>query len=145
MTTDKINADNCFVCGKKNEAGLKINFRMENNVCLGEYYGLQSHVGFGNIIHGGIIYTLLDDAMANWFYLQGAIGYTAKASIRYRSQMLVGDSGLITAQLVSKRSKVLSMKSSLSLFESKTVIAECEGTFMLSSSDSMALVSEKLS
>ena len=145
MTTDNINADNCFVCGKKNEAGLKINFRMENNVCLGEYYGLQSHVGFGNIIHGGIIYTLLDDAMANWFYLQGAIGYTAKASIRYRSQMLVGDSGLITAQLVSKRSKVLSMKSSLSLFESKTVIAECEGTFMLSSSDSMALVSEKLS
>ena len=145
MTTDKINADDCFVCGKKNEAGLKINFRMENEVCLGEYYGLQSHVGFGNIIHGGIIYSLLDDAMANWFYLQGAVGYTAKASIRYRSQMLVGDSGLITAQLVSKRSKLLSMKSSLSLLESNTVIAECEGRFILSSSDPMALMSEKLS
>ncbi len=145
MTTDKINADDCFVCGKKNEAGLKINFRMENEVCLGEYYGLQSHVGFGNIIHGGIIYSLLDDAMANWFYLQGAVGYTAKASIRYRSKMLVGDSGLITAQLVSKRSKLLSMKSSLSLLESNTVIAECEGRFILSSSDPMALMSEKLS
>tara|TARA_Y100001970_G_scaffold117374_1_gene145997 strand:+ start:755 stop:1192 length:438 start_codon:yes stop_codon:yes gene_type:complete len=145
LTTDKINADDCFVCGKKNEAGLKINFRMENEVCLGEYYGLQSHVGFGNIIHGGIIYSLLDDAMANWFYLQGAVGYTAKASIRYRSKMLVGDSGLITAQLVSKRSKLLSMKSSLSLLASNTVIAECEGRFILSSSDSMALVCEKLS
>tara|TARA_B100000700_G_scaffold320997_1_gene419340 strand:- start:315 stop:752 length:438 start_codon:yes stop_codon:yes gene_type:complete len=145
LTTDKINADDCFVCGKKNEAGLKINFRMENEVCLGEYYGLQSHVGFGNIIHGGIIYSLLDDAMANWFYLQGAVGYTAKASIRYRSKMLVGDSGLITAQLVSKRSKLLSMKSSLSLLESNTVIAECEGRFILSSSDPMALMSEKLS
>ena len=118
---------------------------MENEVCLGEYYGLQSHVGFGNIIHGGIIYSLLDDAMANWFYLQGAVGYTAKASIRYRSKMLVGDSGLITAQLVSKRSKLLSMKSSLSLLESNTVIAECEGRFILSSSDPMALMSEKLS
>ena len=145
MTTDQINADNCFVCGKNNEAGLKINFRMENKVCLGEYYGLQSHVGFGDIIHGGIIYALLDDAMANWFYLQGAVGYTAKASIRYRSQMLVGDSGIITAQLVSKRSKMLSMKASLSLLESKTIIAECEGRFILSSSDTMALVSEKLS
>ena len=118
---------------------------MEDKICLGEYYGLQSHVGFGNIIHGGIIYALLDDAMANWFYLQGAVGYTAKASIRYRSQMLVGDSGLITAQLVSKRSNMLSMKSSLSLCESKTVIAECEGRFILSSSDSTAPVSEELS
>lgn len=145
MTTDQINADNCFVCGKNNEAGLKINFRMENKVCLGEYYGLQSHVGFGNIIHGGIIYALLDDAMANWFYLQGAVGYTAKASIRYRSQMLVGDSGIITAQLVSKRSKMLSMKGSLSLLESKTIIAECEGRFILSSAEPMDLVSETLS
>ena len=145
MATDKINADNCFVCGKKNEAGLKINFRMENKVCLGEYLGLQSHVGFGNVIHGGIVYALLDDAMANWFYLQGAVGYTAKASIRYRSQMLVGDSGIITAQLVSKRSKMLSMKGSLSLLESKTIIAECEGRFILSSSEPMDLVNEKLS
>ena len=109
---------------------------MEDKVCLGEYVGLQSHVGFGNVIHGGIIYALLDDAMANWFYLQGAVGYTAKASIRYRSQMLAGDSGLITAQFVSKKSNMLAMKGSLILTETNTVIAECEGRFILSSSDS---------
>ena len=145
MTTDKVNADNCFVCGKNNEAGLKIKFRMEDKLCLGEYYALQPHVGFGKVIHGGIVYALLDDAMANWFYLQGAVGYTAKASIRYRSQMLVGDSGLITAQVVSKKSNMLAMKASLILSQSKTVIAECEGWFMLSSSDSTALLLEKLS
>ena len=145
MTTDRINADNCFVCGKNNEAGLKINFRIEDKICLGEYDGLQSHVGFGNVIHGGIIYTLLDDAMANWFYLQGAVGYTAKASIRYRSQMLVGDSGLITAQLVSKKSNMLAMKGSLILPEKNTVIAECEGRFILSSSDPNIPIGEELS
>ena len=144
MTTDKINADNCFVCGKKNEAGLKINFRMEDKVCLGEYFGLRSHVGFGNVIHGGIIYALLDDAMANWFYLQGAVGYTAKANIRYRSQMLVGDSSLITAELISKRSNMLAMKSSLILLDSKKVIAECEGRFILSSSDNATPAGEQL-
>ena len=142
MATNKVNADNCFVCGKNNEAGLKINFQMEDKVCLGEYCGLQSHVGFDNVIHGGIIFSLLDDAMANWFYLQGAVGYTAKASIRYRSQMLAGDSGLITAQLVSKKSNMLEMKSSLILPESKTVIADCEGKFILSASNSTILGSE---
>ena len=108
---------------------------MEKKICRGEYIGLRAHVGFGNVIHGGIIYAILDDAMANWFYLQGAIGYTARASIRYRSQMLAGDKGLVRSQLVSKKSNMLAMKSDLILLESKTIVAECEGKFILSSSD----------
>jgi hypothetical protein len=28
--------------------------------------------------HGGLIYSALDDVMANWLFLQGARGHTAK-------------------------------------------------------------------
>ena len=126
-------ADNCFVCGKNNPAGLKINFQIENDVCLGQFTASRIHVGFGEIVHGGIIYAVLDDAMANWFYLQGAFGYTAKAEIRYRSHMLVGETGLISCRLSKMKGKLLLLESKIKSKKNNKLIAECEGRFLLSS------------
>ena len=141
MATNKIDASKCFVCGKNNNTGLQIEFRMEKGMCLGQFHGHPNLVGFGDVIHGGIIYSILDDAMANWFYLQGEIGYTAKADIRYRSPMRVGDTGLVRSQLITRKGKLLVMKSDLIIEETKSIIAECEGKFILSTSDSYSLKS----
>ena len=39
---------------------------------------------------GGIVFSLLDDVMANWLWLQGLQCFTARADIRYRSELMVG-------------------------------------------------------
>ena len=126
-------ADNCFVCGKNNSAGLKIDFQIENDICLGRFKPSSIHVGFGETVHGGIIYSVLDDAMANWFYLQGGFGYTAKAEIRYRSHMVIGETGLISCELSKMKGKLLLLESKIRSETNNRLIAECEGKFLLSS------------
>ena len=37
-----------------------------------------------------IVFGLLDDVMANWLWLQGLQCFTARADIRYRSELAVG-------------------------------------------------------
>ena len=36
------------------------------------------------MLHGGILYSLLDDVMANWSFLRGQRAHTARCEIRYR-------------------------------------------------------------
>ena len=64
-------ANNCFVCGPDNPIGLHLTFRMDGTVCRSEFTPDQCHVGFDGMTHGGILYSALDDAMANWLFLQG--------------------------------------------------------------------------
>ena len=64
--------NNCFVCGPKNSSGLKINFSInEQDICIAEFTPEADHVGFQDTTHGGIIFSLLDDVMANWLFLKG--------------------------------------------------------------------------
>ena len=63
----------CFACGPDNPIGLKINFHVVGDECTGEFTPNENHVGFQNTVHGGIIYTALDDVTANILYQQGRI------------------------------------------------------------------------
>ena len=66
------NATMCFACGPDNPIGLQIRFSLdENGRCSGQFCGNENHVGYANTIHGGIIYSALDDVMANCLYLNG--------------------------------------------------------------------------
>jgi uncharacterized protein (TIGR00369 family) len=75
----------CFVCGQENPAGLKIKFRMdpgrgeaEANVDFPERFQ-----GWEKIVHGGLLATVLDEAM---IYAAGAKGLkcvTGEITVRY--------------------------------------------------------------
>ena len=59
-------ANNCFVCGAENPIGLKVKFSIVNEVCIGSFTPQMQHTGYDNLTHGGILFSLLDDVMANW-------------------------------------------------------------------------------
>ncbi|MGH8595531.1 MAG: PaaI family thioesterase, partial [Gammaproteobacteria bacterium] len=82
-------ADHCFVCGPRNPQGLQVAFSLHDGICRGRFTPAQHHAGFDQITHGGIIFSVLDDAMANWLFLQGARAFTAKCEIRYRRPLPV--------------------------------------------------------
>ena len=71
-------AHECFVCGPDNPIGLHLVFRLEDDACVSEFTPGPNHVGYPGVVHGGMIYSALDDVMANWLYLRGARAYTAK-------------------------------------------------------------------
>ena len=124
-------ADNCFVCGTNNPIGLKLKFELKEGNCISSFTPTENHVGFYDIVHGGILFTVLDDAMANWFYLQGMVGYTARSEIRFKQHLKVGETALISCYLENRRGNLLLLKGHMINSETKKIIAESEGKFLI--------------
>ena len=127
-------ADHCFVCGPHNPIGLQLSFEVAGSRCHGAYTSRPEHVGFDGVTHGGIVFSVLDDAMANWFFLQGARGYTAKSEIRYRAPMAIGATALIECEMIKRKGRLVQLKASAVDQTSGVLIAESEASFMLEDS-----------
>ncbi len=123
-------ADNCFVCGPNNPIGLRVPFVFENGVCRGEFVPRETHVGFDGVTHGGIIFSILDDVMANWLFLQKARGFTAKCEIRYRDPLPIGNRITVECSLKKRKGRLVQL-SSRALRDGATVVAEADASFMV--------------
>ena len=128
-TVERSDASSCFVCGSENPHGLQIKFSLDGAFCRGIFQSSKTHVGFDGVTHGGIVFAVLDDAMANWFYLQGARGYTAKAEIRYRNPLPVGVRAEIECEVLKRKGRLVQLKARI--FSDEQTFAESEGSFML--------------
>ncbi|HOO99113.1 MAG TPA: PaaI family thioesterase [Bacteroidales bacterium] len=74
----------CFGCGPKNQAGLKLSFREDDEKLYASWDPLPEYQGYINVLHGGIIATLLDEAGAWCIYLKaGTTGATSVMTVRY--------------------------------------------------------------
>lgn len=124
-------ANRCFVCGPDNPIGLRLDFRVDGPQCTGQFTSSADHVGFDGVTHGGIVFSVLDDAMANWFFLQGARGYTAKAEIRFRNAMPVGATADIACEMVRRKGRLVQLHAAARDADTGTVFAETEASFML--------------
>ena len=66
----------CFVCGEENPSGLHLKFSANKGKIQTEFIPRKIHQGYKNIVHGGIISTLLDEAMVKAALMQEhACGY----------------------------------------------------------------------
>ena len=45
---------------------LGVTFELDGDVCRGEFSPRPEHMGYDQVTHGGIVFSLLDDVMANW-------------------------------------------------------------------------------
>lgn len=61
----KSDRHNCFGCSPKNKCGLKMEFYFSRDLSLvASWLSPPGHLGgWGNIVHGGIVSTILDEAM----------------------------------------------------------------------------------
>lgn len=74
----------CFGCGPKNHAGLKLSFREDDEKLYASWDPLPEYQGYINVLHGGIIATLLDEAGAWCIYVKaGTTGVTSVMTVRY--------------------------------------------------------------
>ena len=124
-------ADGCFVCGPNNPIGLNLKFRLQDDMCLGEFTPGQNHCGFDGVTHGGIIFSVLDDVMANWLFLKGIRGYTAKCEVRFKHPLPTGCTVALEGVCLKQRSKLVQMAGKASRIDNGEVVAECQATFMI--------------
>lgn len=120
----------CFACGVDNPMGLQIRFELRDGRCKGRFTPTKNHVGYENTVHGGIIYSALDDVMANVLYLQNVKAHTARCEIRYRKALEVGQSILLTGWIESEKRRLIVLKGEARTVDGDVLIADCEASFM---------------
>ncbi len=126
-----VEANMCFACGPDNPIGLRIKFSLDDGRCVGSFSPGAHHVGFPDIVHGGIIYSALDDVMANLLYLQAIKAHTARCEIRYRKALHVGQQINLSSWIETERRRLVVIKGEARLDEGGDLIAESTGSFML--------------
>jgi acyl-coenzyme A thioesterase PaaI-like protein len=136
MTTERgRNTDNaanhCFVCGPNNPLGLKVTFHLRDDVCVGEFTPGQDHRGYDTLTHGGILFSLLDDVMANWLWLQGFMCFTARADIRYRAHLPIGTPVRLEGRCTRRKGRLALMEGKVIRQDNEEVVAEATGSFMM--------------
>ena len=127
MRTD---ANRCFVCGPGNPIGLKLVFRLEDEVCRSEFTPADIHCGYDAVTHGGIIFSVLDDVMANWIFLKGIRAYTAKCDIRYKHSMTTGVPVCLEGHCLKQRGRLIIMQGKMTRTDTDQLVAETEASFM---------------
>lgn len=131
MTGEMEAAPMCFACGVDNPIGLKIQFTVDGDVCTADFTPNENHVGFSDTVHGGIIYTILDDVTANILYQQGRKAHTAKCEIRYRQPVRVGDKLSLKGWIENERRRLIVLKGEVRRASDDVLVADCESSFML--------------
>jgi len=133
MTQERIRSDanHCFVCGPTNTHGLRIEFRMDEDICRAAFVPGEYHVGWDQMVHGGIIYCALDDVMANWLFLQGIRAHTAKCEIRYRDPVMVGTEIELEGRLLKRKGPVAIMQGKAIRIDDNKVVADAQASFMI--------------
>ena len=120
----------CFACGPDNPIGLQIKFDLDDGFCTGAFTATENHVGYENTVHGGIIFSALDDVMANVLYLQGIKAHTARCEIRYRKALEVGQAVNLRGWIESERKRLIVLRGEARLASDNSVVADCEASFM---------------
>ena len=121
----------CFACGQDNPVGLKIKFELNEDQVTAEFTPNENHVGFRNTVHGGIIYSALDDVMANVLYLQNRKAHTARCEIRYRQALETGQTVRLKGWVENERRRLVVLKGEMRLAGTDALVADAEASFML--------------
>lgn len=131
MSQLRSDANHCFVCGPGNPIGLKLDFRIENDICYSEFTPGPDHCGYDNVTHGGIVFSALDDVMANWLFLKGFKAFTAKCDIRYRDALPIGTTVRLEGHCTKQKARLTQMKGLMIRNDTNEVVAETNAAFMM--------------
>jgi acyl-coenzyme A thioesterase PaaI-like protein len=122
--------DNCFVCGKANPIGLKIDFFYDEagavaaEVCLSELFE-----GYPGVIHGGMLSTLLDEVMAKAVLHKGKTAVTAKLCVSFRKALPPQHKILLKGWIVQAKTRTIA--TAAKLYDHNAIYAEAEAVFVV--------------
>lgn len=122
----------CFGCGQLNDRGLKLTF-FENPGTTGvwtRWMPTADFEGYGGIIHGGIVCTILDEVMAWSLYRDATWAVTASMSTRFRQPLVVGEAIIGRGEIVRDRGRLIDLRGEIARESDGVVLAEATATFM---------------
>lgn len=120
----------CLCCGEKNPMGFKMKFCYEGEKLVSETIIPKEYQGFADVVHGGVLGTLLDEMIVNLYWLKGEKAVTAEYQVRLKVPCPVNRKVLLSSwHLESKRSILLTAAEAR--LEDGTVVAEATAKCVL--------------
>lgn len=110
----------------ENKSGLAIHWIVEDKTTRAEFVARKEFQGWKDVVHGGILATLLDEAMTRlaWIVCGGAL--TAEMTVRYLKPAAIGEKLYITGEIVKESRKLVEMRAAIENAD-KILIARAEG------------------
>jgi uncharacterized protein (TIGR00369 family) len=105
----------CFVCGEKNPHGLKLRLRVdaERGESCAEVAFEERFQGWAGIVHGGLLATVLDEAL---IYAAGAKGLkcvTGEMTVRYVKPVRTGAPYALRGRFLEDKGRMVLAESEL--------------------------------
>ena len=101
----------CIVCGMQNPHGLRLSLHVHDDPggpVTADFTPGPQHIGFQGIVHGGILSTVLDEAMvwaATWAGKRFCVA--GELSVRFRNSAAVGQPLRVEAKVSAVRSRLI--------------------------------------
>lgn len=111
----------CFGCGPENPIGLKLRFEETDTGITAIWNPSTEYEGYSDVLHGGIIATLLDEAAAWLVYIKlETAGVTSELSVKYMHPVHLSKGTIkATASLSERNDRTASIRCVLTDGDSK--------------------------
>jgi uncharacterized protein (TIGR00369 family) len=120
----------CFVCGQKNPIGLKLDFVLTEDQALETRFTPQKvHQGYADVVHGGILATVLDEVMVNLPNRLGQRAITARMTVSLKRPARVGQELVVTARLDRETRRTIDAHATARTADG-SIVAEAVGTLV---------------
>ena len=103
----------CFGCGADNKSGLCISWEVRGSKTFAWFTPRREFQGWKGIVHGGILATLLDEAMTRLAWIARGGALTAEMTVRYLKPVRIDQKIRIEGEIVRENRKIVEMKAQL--------------------------------
>lgn len=114
----------CFGCGQANPIGLRLQYRHEGETLVTEFVPKDVHQGWPDIVHGGIIATLLYEVMENYPFHHGLTAMMKGMETKFRRPGKTGRKIVAKSWLVEHSGRDMKVAASLNTEDNDELIAE---------------------
>lgn len=130
MVIDLKDNNRCYVCGKENPIGLAVDFTIdpEARSIRGRFIPRKDHQGYENIVHGGILSSLLDEAMAKLAFSLGIAAVTAEIAVKFKSPAAPEDHLIVSGRLLNETRRLITAEARIE--RGPVIIAEATGKLL---------------
>jgi len=121
----------CFVCGKENPKGLKVNVFFEDDIAKTKYVFDSAYQGWTGIIHGGLISTLLDEVMAYAVAYRLGPAVTTHLEVTFRNPLRPKEEFIASGWVVKNTSRKAEAEAEIKRIKDNVIIATARATLLL--------------
>ena len=119
----------CFGCSKDNPIGLHLTFHVGEGEVRATFTPQAEHQGWPGFMHGGLVATMLDEAMGWVIMRQGVWAVTGKMNVRYRDPVPLFQPLTVVGRIAKDRRRWLLVQAEVRSAED-VALAEADAIFM---------------